>query len=466
MVFVDRREEMKRLDRAAERREGALVVLWGRRRLGKTRLLTEWCRKYRGTYWVAEESAPAIQRRYLSVELARVFPGFSDVDYPDWNALFERLAREAGRVEWPGPLVIDEFPYLIPGSPELPSVLQRWMDRERREGSVVLALSGSSQRMMQGSILNAGAPLYGRAVEVLRINPLRAGYISDAAGLRDARAMLDYYTCWGGVPRYWELSHSFGADLKTAVDDLVLSPLGVLHDEVGRLLRQEMPSAVPLRPVLDAIGLGAHKSSEIAGRLQTTATSIARPLRQLQELGYVRRDVPFGESEKRSKKSVYELADPFLRLWFQVVAPHRGALRSASGAGRRKLLESAWSGLRARAWEEVCREAVPLLERVEGDWGVSGRYWRGNAGEWDVVSTSRDGSALLLGECKAAGRRIDQKAADKIVRGLMSKEPPALPGAEHMRKVYVIFVPAVEPSLTLPPGVHVVDGGQVFAALS
>lgn len=98
-------------------------------------------------------------------------------------------------------------------------------------------------------------------------------------------------------------------DQMNAVNDLVLSPLGVLHDEIERLLRQEMPSAIPLRPILDAIGLGANKSSEIAGRLQVPATSITRSLKQLQELGYIWREVAYGESEKRSKKSLYKLAD-------------------------------------------------------------------------------------------------------------------------------------------------------------
>jgi AAA+ ATPase superfamily predicted ATPase len=110
--------------------------------------------------------------------------------------------------------------------------------------------------------------------------------------------------------------------------------IGVLHDEINRLLREEMPSAIPLRPILDAIGLGAHRSAEIAGRLQTSATSLTRSLKQLQELGYVRREVPYGQNEKSSKKAIYKLADPFLRLWFRVVASHRGSLQAASKTAR------------------------------------------------------------------------------------------------------------------------------------
>jgi AAA+ ATPase superfamily predicted ATPase len=464
MKFIDREEEMGRLDRVAAGSDAALVVVWGRRRLGKSRLLTEWCRKHGGTYWVADESAAAIQRRYLAEEMDAVFPGFSSVVYPDWTALFTRLSSEASQRGWHGPLVLDEFPYLVAVAPELPSILQRWVDREKRTGGVVLALSGSSQRMMMSHVLNSDAPLYGRADEILKIEPLRPGYIGEALPRLTPQAALDFYACWGGVPRYWELAHPFGADHTAAVDELVLSPLGVLHDEIERLLRQEMPSAIPLRPIMDAIGLGAHRSSEIAGRLQTAATSITRSIQQLQSLGYVRREVPFGLNEKRSKKAVYKLSDPFLRLWFNVVASHRGGLQSASKAGRRKLLSRVWPQLRAEAWEEICRDSVPFLRPLNRDWCRAGRYWAGH--EWDLVSTSLEGDTLLLGECKSLSRPARPADINKIVAQLMGKGLPPLKDAEKLSKVYLIFVPAVEsPAPSLPPNVHVVEGKQVFSAL-
>lgn len=466
MKFVNRKEEMKRLDRVTVRGDAALVVVWGRRRLGKSRLLTEWCGKHGGTYWVADESAAAIQRRYLAAELETAFSGFSAVDYPDWSALLDRLSHEARQSGWRGPLVLDEFPYLIPDCPELPSILQKWVDREKREGGIALVLSGSSQRMMQSTVLNADAPLYGRSDEILNLSPLLPGYIREALGTVDAQSVLDFYTCWGGVPRYWELAQPFGSNHSEAVDDLVLSPLGVLHDEVERLLRQEMPSAIPLRPILDAIGLGAHKSSEIAGRLQTSATSITRSLKQLQELGYIQREVPFGQDEKRSKKSLYKLADPFLRLWFKVVASHRGSLRSASKAGRLKLLKNVWPHLRAQAWEDLCRRAVPRLSTAAHDWLPAGRHWASSSSEWDVVSTSVDGSSLLLAECKSLNREANQNDIDKILRDLMDRPAPHLRGVDRLNKEYLLFVPRMAgPGIAVPPNVHLVDGRQVFEAL-
>jgi hypothetical protein len=129
----------------------------------------------------------------------------------------------------------------------------------------------------------------------------------------------------------------------------VLDPLGPLHREPDRLLLEELPPAMETRPVLDAIGAGAHRLSEIAGRMGRPATSMSRPLQRLVAMGLVRREVPFGESEKKSRRSLYSIDDPFFRLWFRVVAPHRGALAAGSRATRRDLRQRHWPGLASSA---------------------------------------------------------------------------------------------------------------------
>ena len=466
MDFINRKEELQRLMRVYKRSKPGVVVLWGRRRLGKSRLLTEWCQKVSGTYWVADESAPAIQRRYLAEELNALFPGFADVTYPDWSTLLNRVSKEARQRNWRGPLVLDEFPYLIASSPELPSVLQRWVDREKREGGMILAFSGSSQRMMMDSILHENAPLYGRADEMFKLEPLLPGYIRQITSISDPQSMLDFYTCWGGVARYWELAQPFGNRCRDALDECVLSPLGVLHDEVNRLLREEIPSAIPLRPILDAIGLGAHRTSEIAARLQIPVTSFSRSLKQLQELGYIQRDIPYGENEKRSKKALYSLSDPFLRLWFKVVAPHLGNLQTASKAARMAWLEKSWPFLRSQVWEDLCRMALPRLGLCNREWLPAGRYWTANQSEWDVVSTSLEDDTLLLGECKSLSRPTTRKDIDKAIQTLKRKKvPETLNRAKCIE--YVIFVPSLaQTPQALPQNTNLVDGQAIFNALT
>ena len=126
MIFLDRIDELQRLGALAARRQGGLAVLFGRRRIGKTRILLEWSRGTGGLYTVADESTPDVQRRYFARAVAERLPGFANVVYEDWDALLTRLARDARRESWQGPLIFDELPYLVSASPELPSVMQRW----------------------------------------------------------------------------------------------------------------------------------------------------------------------------------------------------------------------------------------------------------------------------------------------------------------------------------------------------
>src|SRR6185436_4740364 len=133
---------------------------------------------------------------------------------------------------------LDEFPSMVAVAPELPSLLQKHLDRASESG-IHLLLAGSSQRLMQGLALDRTAPLFGRAREILKIAPLRAGWIQRALRLRDAAQAVEAYAVWGGVPRYWELAGDH-PDLATAVRTLVLSPLGVLYEEPSRLLLDDL----------------------------------------------------------------------------------------------------------------------------------------------------------------------------------------------------------------------------------
>lgn len=471
MLFMDRRNEVERLDRLAGSPEGGLAVVYGRRRVGKTRLLLEWCAAHGGIYAVADQSAAPVQRRYLAEHVAGRFPGFADVEYRDWGTLLARLAAESTAAGWRGPFVLDELPYLIQASPELPSILQRWIDHEARKARLAVALAGSSQRMMQDLVLGPAQPLYGRAQEVLEIAPLEPVHLREALRLDSDRDAAEAWAAWGGIPRYWELAASAPPGIRRAIEALVLDPLGPLHHEPDRLLLEEVPPAVEVRPVLDAIGSGAHRVSEIAGRLGRPATSMARPLDRLIGLGLVRREVPFGEPESRSKRSLYRIADPFLRLWFRVVAPNRGRLASGTPAQRRELLDRHWPGLVASAWEELCRmrlgrvRASAPLHRL-GPFGPASRWWHGDAPEWDLVAESLDGRRLLLGEIKWSVRPLSRERIDAEARALASKPPPALAEPAQRREVVrALFVPEIARGTGRnPSGVIVVTAADILRA--
>ena len=464
MEFLNRRAELRRLDNAL--RPGAFAVIWGRRRVGKSRLLIEWARRCGGLYTVADQSAPSVQRRYLAAAIGERFPGFADVEYPDWRAFFARLGSEAASSGWGGPFILDELPYLIAADPTIVGTLQNWIDSAMPRPCTVV--SGSSQHMMHGAALEAGAPLYGRAVEAFAVQPLRPGYLGDAFGTDDARELVALYALWGGMPRYWELAQGAlagGADLAEAVDSLVLDPAGPLHGEPDRLFLEETPPAIALRPLLDVIGAGAHRLSEIAGRLERPASSLSRPLTTLAAMQLVRRETPFGTSAKATKRALYRIDDPFLRFWFRVVAPHRAVHAQAPRETRIGYWQRYRTVLEAYAFEELCRMAVPALHRCDiplaalGPWEPAQRYWRGNDPELDIVARSTDGKRLLVGEAKwLRGRSAVSRAAPAHVGR-------TLPFPSEREIVHAMFVPEAAVGVDAETGTHLVGAKSVMEAL-
>ena len=459
MQFLNRAAELDRLD-AVLRRPGSFAAIWGRRRVGKSRLLLEWCSRRDGLYTVADLSAAPVQRRYLAAAVTERFPGFADVEYPGWRSFLERLRGEAVAAGWPGPFILDELPYLLAADPTLAGLLQNWLDRPGPRPAVVV--SGSSWRMMDGALLRAGAPLYGRAVQAFAVQPLLPGYLAQAFPRAGPREQIALYALWGGMPRYWELAEPFGLDFDAAVDSLVLNPAGPLHDEPDRLLRDETPPASTLRPLLDVIGAGAHRISEIAGRLGKPASSLSGPLATLCAMRFLRRETPFGSPRRSGKRSLYRMDDPFLRFWFRVVAPHRAALAAAPRETRLTWWRRARPALEAAAWEELCRMATPALHRTGaplgalGPWEPAQRYWRGSEPEVDLVARSVDGRRLLVGEAKWTTDRRSLRAP--------SRPPSAhLPGAPEAEVVHARFTP--QPVGSPARDLHQIGADTVLAAL-
>lgn len=443
MEFLDRKKEMDRLNKSLKFNEGNLIVIWGRRRIGKTRLLIEWIQKNNGLYWTADESSSAVQRNYFAQNLNTLFPGFSDVEYPNWDALLRRIASEAKTKKWRGPLVIDELPYLVNAAKELPSILQRWIDHEAKAAGLTVVLSGSSQSMMQGLVTDYNAPLYGRAHELFKLDPLPIGYIGQALDIKSCNQMVEAYTLWGGVPKYWELAKAYKKNIMQSACQLILDPHSSLYNEPSKLLLEEIPSAIVLRPILDAIGMGMHRISEIAARLGQPATSLARPIARLQDLDLVTKEIPFGENEKSSKTTLYKIKDPFFRFWFQVVASKKSMLLDCTDKVREGIFKKHFPHLVSQTWEDICLKAFSQFDplNLSIDWLPAKRFWKGNGPEWDVVTQSLDEKNLLIGEVKWKTTAITETFVNKTIKALKAKGRPPLKLNENTKVHYCIFLP-------------------------
>lgn len=408
LPFLDRQEEAARFRRLLDRAEGSLGVVYGRRRCGKSRLLREILPPGRAVYYVGDDREGSLQRASLAVEIGRLLPGFERVTYPDWDSLLARWWQEAR----PGTvLALDEFPSLVAVAQELPSLLQKRLDRESERG-LHLLLSGSSQRMMQGLVLDRTAPLFGRASEILKISPLPAGWIGEALSLPSAESAIETYAVWGGTPRYWELAGDH-PDLRTAIRSLVLSPLGVLNEEPSRLLLDDMRDTTQAASILSLIGQGCHRISEIAARLGKPATALSRPLQRLQDMDLVTRELPFAEEPRGSKRTLYKISDPFLRFWFRYVEVNRSRLGAGQVAAVEEEIGERLGHHIGEIWEELARASAPLLRLGGKTWGPAGRWWGPGLDrqplEVDLVAQSSDGGSILVGEVKWSAPRDPER---------------------------------------------------------
>jgi hypothetical protein len=267
---------------------------------------------------------------------------------------------------------------------------------------------------------------------------------------------------WGGVPRYWELAAPFGCDLESAVDALALDPMGPLHREPDRLLLEEQPPALALRPVLDAIGGGAHRVSEIAGRVGQPATSLSRPLARLVELGLVEREQPFGSEDRNTKRTLYRLADPFFRFWFRVVAPSRARLHGTSRDARLAVWTPSRAALENQTWEDLCRQSLPGLGL--GAAGRGQRWWQGAQPEWDLLArTVEPGDGVIAGEAKWSTSPVSSAELDRLCLALARRPLPADIGGLPARRA--LFVPELEIPVTTCHGVTIVDAAAVLRSL-
>lgn len=354
-------------------------------------------------------------------------------------------------------LVIDELPELVQRSPGLPSVLQKRIDEG---GGPHLILAGSSQRMMHSLVLDGSAPLYGRATEILKIEPLPAAWLGDALGLRSAAAIVEQHAAWGGVPRYWELAVRTNS-FQEALRDLVLDPLGPLHNEPTRILLDDVSDVARPASILALVGQGCHRVSEIAARLGVRATDLARPMALLIELGMLIRELPFGESTRSTKRTLYRIHDPLLRTWYRFVEPNRSRL----GAGLLDVVTGevmgAWPEHVGLHWELLAREAVARMQIASRRWNSAGRWW-GRVGkdliEIDLIAESTDGRRVLVGEAK---RTCSASEAARIFDALQRKAA-ACPAVAGRPVDAVVFALRKKGKITEP---RVVDASAVLKSL-
>lgn len=352
LTFINRNGYLRSLKEELE--ASRLTVLMGRRRVGKTELLQEWVR--RGgvmSYSQAIEKASVPQQ--ISQLWSDIKPHIPIAAEPKtWEELLEFMALAREKVTF----VFDEFPYLVATDPSLPSRLQKWLDH-KCPAHIGLCVLGSSQSMMSELFLNNSAALYGRARRVLTIKPLAYRYFCQMVGLTpSSRESFVIYSMVGGIPKYWQFLEPQWSP-REAAQKLYFGNHPFFENEILRLTSDEAIASASAMAALEAIGRGAHRPSEIAGRLGMKQTSLTKILSALVASHLVKREIPFGQSERASKRSLYRVVDPFALFHYSVFSPHRSRWNLYDTGTQDKILHDH----AAHVFEEAFRSLFPSASR-------------------------------------------------------------------------------------------------------
>ena len=423
MEFVGRNRELAIIDDHLSRPGGALFVLWGRRRIGKTALVERFIKgQTSAAYHVASRSTAIEELGRLSHTLASAWDEPLLAAQPLSNA--EAFTAFLAGVKGPAVLVLDEFPYLVESMPALPGLLQAAWDRAISKSNLKIVVLGSSVGMMEEVFLSQRSPLFGRRTGQIRLGPLTPSEIEPAfPGTLVHR--IEVVAAIGGVPGYLQRldpSLDLGENLRTRV----LHPGEPLYEEVPFLLREELRQPHVYLAILAVVASGARKFGEISSKVGLDRANLTRYLAVLAELGLLEREVSVTEMQpEKSRKGLYRIADPFLSTWFSFVHPHRDLIERGLGdAVYRDLVLPRLHDFLSRAVEPVVRDLIresALGDLVPFPVARAGRHWSPTA-EFDMVLLDVSGSQAFVGELKWSRGPVPVSLLDDL-RKRVAREP-------------------------------------------
>lgn len=444
--FIGRRRELETLERELSR-ESSLVLITGRRRVGKTRLIAEFIAGKDAVYYLATQQTQRPALSDFSSVLSRR-TGRTYGEFRDWREALSAFAESGVRI-----LVLDEFQNLC-RDPAFVSLVQDSWDNVLSKAGVMLLVCGSHMTTME-SLGERDSPLYGRFTRRIVVHPLP---FEDVRGAGDFREAVESYSVLGGVPRYMELFDDI--PLRENVLLNVMDPTSAMHRDPEVLLGGEVTNPVSYMSIMKAVAAGNRRISDISSAVEMPATTIAPYIQKLVDIRMLRRDVPVTETDpSRSRHGLYSIDDLYTSFWFRFVYPYASDLEMGN-------TDWAMSEFDARfiehhvsfVFERICRDSVRSLA---GDIGFRpvrvGGYWDRST-EVDVMALDDGHGRAFAAECKYRSSR----PVDRHVLSELRAKCGSIAKLEGREVVYGLFsVSGFDDALMEEPGVLLVDRGAI-----
>ena len=403
--FVNRTDELSRLQTLYESDNAELAVIFGRRRLGKTALVKQSLKEYDDAIlYQAKQKTSDLQLEQFIDVAANTHPGVMRIR-KSWEDVLGYLAEQDAII------VLDEFPYLVEQDESLPSVLQALFDYELDESAPTIVLGGSSISMMEEAALLGNSPLYGRSSLKLDVRQLPFGAAMEF--FDDSYTVAEQVLTWGifgGIPYYLE-EVSPNVTLRENIQQTILSTHGSLHNEPDYVLRMELTEPTRYFSILEAIAGGKTSRNEIAGTTGIAYNQLSKYLNRLARLRLVDQHVPITEQKQRSKRSRYRIRDQFFRFWCHFVYGTGTQYDELGEEAYEARIEPELPQFVSRSYETLCCAALRSLY-PEYTITETGQWWY-REHEINVVGLTT-GPTLLAGECKFQHSPLGYEAFSKL----------------------------------------------------
>ena len=415
MTFYCRETELRKMNRRYHGGDWECIVIYGRRRVGKTALINEFCKDKATVYFSALNASSRENLRALSKAIhqythpdAQAYP-----EYTDFEDAFEELTR-IGRERVV--FVIDEYPYLAKAEPSISSRLQHLIDHKWQSSKLYLILCGSSMSFMQNQVLGYESPLYGRRTAQFKIEPLtyRETAVFNPALSPEENAYV--YGITGGIPHYInKLGIRNNPD--EAIQDCIFDRSGYLFEEPENLLKQELREPGLYNSIITAVAEGASKLHEISSKVGMESGPCSKYLSVLMELGILKKETPI--TEKPGKKTIYLIEDNFFRFWYRFVPQNLSLISSGRFANAyERLVKSKLHDYMGLIFEKMCKEyLLRYAEDLPFEPADVGQWWGTDPAEKkqiqiDIVGVpirevNKKVNTYLIGSCKFKNEKVD-----------------------------------------------------------
>ncbi|AGF59148.1 hypothetical protein B0P06_002518 [Clostridium saccharoperbutylacetonicum] len=419
-MFIGREYEINALNKLYSKEEFQFIVMYGRRRVGKTTLLSEFCNNKPAIFFVAEEYNSSLSLRNFSKQILEYFKMTDYIStFESWEKAFMFLAKESEDKQLI--LVVDEFPYLVQSNNTLPSLLQNLIDHYLKKTKLFIVVCGSSMSFMEKEVLSYKSPLFGRRTAQMLIEPFDFYNSSKFFPKYSFNERVMTYGIIGGIPQYLEKFNE-----KNTIEDNIKQELldksSYLYEEPKNLLKQELREPAVYNSIIEAIANGYTKINEISTKIGEPKDKCSKYLSSLIDLHIVSKETPIMEKEN-SRKSIYKLNDNLFKFYYNFIFSNKSLIEQHMGDFLyEKKIEPQIPKYLGEIFEKVCIDFMNYQNR-NGDlpfiYTNIGRWWGNNPKtkkqeEIDIVAI--DDTMILFGECKWRNEKLDMDVVNSLIK--------------------------------------------------